>query len=238
MQKLRKGAYFDAAEDDRRLQQVFHESEHGFLFLEQLMRFRPHRAYFTRDRVPQFPFELSVEHEEIMLSAFLWKHGLPSIWFGEGCHFEEVQRRFKYLKFRSEANRSSNKLAKDYEYARQCLLGLLHHRVRDVSWQRQGQRAAEQWRCWPPASEAFALQRLVEERWATATAAPAEAIALAKPLETVRMLGAGLAYPREVACPPCSLATSGVHAFCNVDDSRSSKCLQRELKSLHGESGA
>ena len=65
-----------------------------------------------------------------------------------------------------------------------------------------------------------------------AVAAPAEAMALAKPLQTEGMLGAGLAYPREVVSPPGSLDTCGAHVIPDVEYTCSSKCLPQQLQSL------
>ena len=79
MQKLRRGAKDHALDSN---QHLVDEDEN-----------------FSAPAVPHFPFSLTPQQQESMLSAHLWKHDLPSVWYGEGPQFEMRRERYKRIKF-------------------------------------------------------------------------------------------------------------------------------------------
>ena len=65
--------------------------------------------------LPLFPFVLTPPQQESMLSAHLWKHGLPSVWYAEGPQLELNQKRYKRIKFFVERRNVAKPLQQEDE---------------------------------------------------------------------------------------------------------------------------
>ena len=57
-------------------------------------------ADLDRSDTPPLPFTLTPRQQESMLSAHLWKHDIPSVWYGEGAQFELRRERYRRIMFR------------------------------------------------------------------------------------------------------------------------------------------
>lgn len=151
MQTLRRGAYDEARFSDE-WTQLYAGSD----------------VENRRGYIPIFPFTLTPEQQEQMLSAHLSKHGLPSVWYGEGSSLELRRERFKRVRayartcyrpenarfrdpptMRDLANPFYHVSLSTWESARrsercalQCLLEVVHRRRRD----RCRQRCYEIWK--------------------------------------------------------------------------------------------
>jgi len=195
-------------------------------FMQKLRRGHSHSAGAVEASikdcpcVPQFPFTLSMENQEAMLSAHLWKHDLPSVWFGEASHLQLRRERYKRVKFYVEAcEQHSMSEAGDVrrtarDEALQHLLEVVHCRGRDI----HRQTAYEVWvaalssspcgrgstakLCSP---DGFLIWSLRQKMWTTVLnrciqAMPPESVSIGAEgaLRIDGMLGAGLAFPRQV----------------------------------------
>jgi len=56
--------------------------------------------------IPIFPFTLTSVQQESMLSAHLWKYGIPSVWYGEGPQLELRRTRFKRIELYPGSHRA------------------------------------------------------------------------------------------------------------------------------------
>ena len=162
--------------------------------------------------LPFFPFSLTPVQQESMLSAFLWKHALPSVWYGEGAHFELRRERYKRIKFYADDHRKHSFCV---DFALRDFLDVVHRRRRDrfrqplyETWadESKGNKflAKSMWHlrgriyAW---DETKQLRNMTTPPWATAPVATTAATTTANTLKLEGMMGPGLVYLRQLVIP-------------------------------------
>ena len=178
--------------------------------------------------VPKFPFQLTPVQQESMLSAHLWNHDLPSVWYGEGPLFELRRERYKRIKFYAATHRlmlSSDILYDTYadkspaDRPLRDLLDVVHRRRRDLhlhplyeQWAKKAAGNKFTWhRMWDlkiyehfcgDRTHQSEIQQAAKVQWTTAKSYNASNGTLVDVLRLEGLLGTGLAWPKVLVIPP------------------------------------
>ena len=191
---------------------------------------------------PVFPFILKPTDQEAMLSAYLWKHDLPSVWYGEGRQLQMRRDRYKHLTFCRKTRTYEEEFEDRRTRSLKDLLEVLHHRNRDLRHQPAYAKWASSERIREPFGDTDPFEQadvhlkkpmlaLLGDRLSTAMRVHDAVVTKASGLKIESVLGTGLLYPRQPVYPASQTAVDILHRL-------ACKVSQAQVAQLTGATGA